>query len=527
MTGLDTKNIRPVPVLHPYLGKDVPWLLAAQAEARSEQVFLVWEDFGQPPQQWTYEAFWRAVRGFAAGLAERGVGVGDPVLIHMDNCPEFLVSWFACSVIGAIAVTTNTRYAPDELNYAINHARTQVALTQPQYLDLVGKAGSGLDFIAVTSDASTGQEERVVGWSELELDSEPPIRAPDPMSPLCVQYTSGTTARPKGVVWTHANGLWCGQINTQHFLLTEADIAMTVFPLFHTNAMGYSVLGTLWSGGTVVLQPKFSASRYWNVVVRNQCTWSSINGFVMQALSELPVPSHKLRYWPIGVGDVDFVEKHFGVKLIGMWGMTETVGHGIISYPQVKGREGAIGMVAPEYEIAVRDEHGADLQPTDGGVTGRLLIRGVPGLTIFKEYLHDPEATANSFDDDGWFETGDLVTVFADGSIVFSDREKDMLKIGAENVAASEIERVVQSVPGVAELAVVGRPDKMLDEVPVVFVRAPEEGFAELTEAIKAACEDQLADFKRPREVIRVDDFPRSTIDKISKKELRARFQED
>lgn len=525
MTGLDNRNTCPVPVLHPYLGKDVPWLLESQAESRGEQVFLVWEDFDHPPQQWTYEAFWNEVRGFAAGLAGRGLGVGDAVLIHMDNCPEFLVGWFACAVIGAIAVTTNTRYAPDELNYAINHARVRVALTQPQYLDLVHGAGCDLEFIAVTGVPGAGQKERVVAWPQLQLHSEPPARAPDPMLPLSVQYTSGTTARPKGVVWTHANGLWCGQINTQHFLLTEADIAMTVFPLFHTNALGYSVLGTLWSGGTVVLQPKFSASRYWDVVVRNQCTWSSINGFVMQALSDLPVPSHKLRYWPIGVGDVEFVEKHFGVKLIGMWGMTETVGHGIISYPQVKGREGAIGMVAPEYEIAVRDKHGADLQPDVDGVTGRLLIRGVPGLTIFKEYLHDPQATANCFDDDGWFETGDLVTIFTDGSIVFSDREKDMLKIGAENVAASEIERVVQSVPGIAEVAVVGRPDRMLDEVPVVFVRAPEEGFAELAEAISAACEAQLADFKRPREVIRVDDFPRSTIDKISKKELRARFE--
>ena len=181
----------------------------------------------------------------------------------------------------------------------------------------------------------------------------------------------------------------------------------------------------------------------------------------------------------------------------------------------------SIGRAAPEYEIRVTDDDG---RPTEPGDTGNLLIKGIPGLSLFSEYLHNEKATRESFDEHGYFITGDRVTLLDDGFIKFGDRAKDMLKVGGENVAASEIEQVVAVVPGVREAAVVAKKHPMLDEVPVVFI-IPLAGVAgapaDLKDNVMAACRKSLADFKVPREIIFVDEMPRSTLEKVAKAELR------
>jgi crotonobetaine/carnitine-CoA ligase len=212
-----------------------------------------------------------------------------------------------------------------------------------------------------------------------------------------------------------------------------------------------------------------------------------------------------------------------GIKMIGWWGMTETISHGIVGDPYTPNRSMAIGRPAPEYESAVVRGDGT---PVDDDETGQLLIRGVRGVSLFAEYLNQPTATADAFDDDGWFATGDLVTPHADGYITFADRSKDMLKVGGENVAASEIERVAAMVPGVTEVAVVAGSDPGLDEVPIAFVIGGPTA-AGLDDAVRDACADQLADFKVPRRVILVDEMPRSTLGKVNKAELRRSLQAD
>jgi crotonobetaine/carnitine-CoA ligase len=181
----------------------------------------------------------------------------------------------------------------------------------------------------------------------------------------------------------------------------------------------------------------------------------------------------------------------------------------------------SIGRAAAEYQIRIVDDDGA---PTMVGDTGNLLIKGIPGLSLFKEYLHNERATRESFDEHGYFITGDRVTLLENGFIKFGDRAKDMLKVGGENVAASEIEQVIITVPGVREAAVVAKKHPMLDEVPVVFI-IPQTGVAKIPETLHddvlTACRKALADFKVPREVHFVDDMPRSTLEKVAKNELR------
>jgi carnitine-CoA ligase len=322
-------------------------------------------------------------------------------------------------------------------------------------------------------------------------------------------------------LWTHANALWGAKINAVHQDLHEGDVHQTYLPLFHTNALAYSMLSSLWVGGTCVIQPRFSASRFWSVALAHGCTWTSTIPFCMKALLEQEVPNnHKFRLWGTAVCDPPAFAR-FGIKIIGWWGMTETITHGIVGEIDQPNTPLSIGRPAAEYSIRITDDDGA---PTEVGDTGNLAVKGVPGLSLFKEYLHNEKAARESFDEHGYFLTGDRVTLLENGYIRFGDRAKDMLKVGGENVAASKIEQVIAVVPGVREAAVVAKKHAMLDEVPVVFVipldgveRAPKE----LHDTIMNACRSALADFKVPREIRFVDEMPRSTLEKVAKAELR------
>ena len=513
-------------IVGPFAGLDVPWLLEMRARTRRDHPFLIWAPFDVPARKWCYGEFHDRVGALAAGFLKRGIKPGDFVLIHLDNCIEAMLAWFACAELGAVAVTTNTRSAAAELNYFADHCGAVAAITQPAYAQIIAENCKGLRWIAVIShDAGAPAQHAAPRGDTFEaLFAEAvdrPRRATDPLAPCSVQYTSGTTSRPKAVLWTHANALWGAKVNAAHQDLHEGDVHQTYLPLFHTNALAYSMLSILWVGGSCVIQPRFSASRFWRVALEHGCTWTSTIPFCMKALLEHEIPNnHKFRLWGSAVCEPPAFAA-FGVKIIGWWGMTETITHGIVGEVDQPNTPMSIGRAAAEYSIRIVDDDG---RPTGVGDTGNLAIKGVPGLSLFAEYLHNAKATEESFDEHGYFLTGDRVTPLERGYIRFGDRAKDMLKVGGENVAASEIEQVIALVPGVREAAVVGKKHAMLDEVPVVFI-IPQDGLArmprDLHEAVMAACRKALADFKVPHEIRFVDEMPRSTLEKVAKNELR------
>ncbi len=197
-------------IVSPFDGLDVPWLLKLRAEVRRDHPFLIWAPFDAPARRWSYGEFHERVGALAAGLARRGVKPGEYVLIHLDNCIEALLAWFACVELGAVAVTTNTRSAPAEIEYFADHCGAVAAITQPAYAEVVAQNCRNIRWMAVTShDAGTAPAQAVSrgdGFESLFADSaDRPRRATDPLAPCSVQYTSGTTSRPKAVLWTHAN----------------------------------------------------------------------------------------------------------------------------------------------------------------------------------------------------------------------------------------------------------------------------------------------------------------------------------
>lgn len=494
-----------------------------QAHARREpdRLFFTWQAFDRDPVHYSYGRFEREVQALAAGLQRRQLSVGDRVLVHLENAPEFLVCWMACAAAGFVAVTTNSRSSGDELRYFVQDSAVAGAITQPRFSSLVQGAAPRLKWLAcVDHDAGVPAEipascEPYSALCANASDFHAP--APDLLRPLSVQYTSGTTARPKGVVWTHANALWAARINALNEDLRADDCHFVYLPLFHTNSIAFSFLPSIWMGSRMLLTPKWSTSRFWAYAVEHGCTWVSLIGLSIRALLTMPPPArHGIRMFGTGVCIDAFPV--LGVKTIGWWGMTETVSPGIVGDVRGPNRAGAIGRAATQYQIAVVDDQD---RPVPYEQTGHLKIKGIPGLTLFAGYLGQPDATAASFDGRGWFRTGDLVTPHADGYYTFADRSKDMLRVGAENVAASEVERVIQAVPGVTEAAVVGRADEKLDEVPVAFLIARSGLEMEVERAVKAACDTLLADFKRPRAIYLVKELPRSTIAKINKAELR------
>ena len=515
------------PYHSPYAGLDMGSLLETRARAHGKRNFLTWAPFDRPSKSWTYAAFQEDVARLAHGLTRRGVGPGDRVMIHLENSPEYLLAWHALARTGAVAVATNARASGEELAWFAQHSAVKAAVTQPNLSARVQEMCTGLEWLAVT-DHDAGTEpldaDRPVG--EMRFDSllgdasKAPAPAGDGSRPAAIHYTSGSTARPKGVVWTHDNVLWGGQVSANHERLTEADRHLVTLPLFHVISGIYAVMASLWAGAQVVLQPRFSSSAFWPAAIEHRCTWAALVPFCTRALRREPVPDqHWFRNWGHAILDSS-VEEHYRVPLLGWWGMTEIITHGIVGDPGLNKRDGAIGRPAPEYRLAVLRDDGRPVEP---GETGELRIQGTPGLSIFREYLDDQEATARSFDERGYFITGDLVTVHEDGLLSFAERAKDMLKVGGENVSPTEVERTILQVDGVREVAVVGKPDPMRGEVPVAFVvPADKQGTSVLTSAIEARCQNALADFKQPRDIRFLDAMPRTGgAAKISKPELR------
>jgi carnitine-CoA ligase len=515
----------PTDTISPFAGYDIAALIEERGRQRGDHPFIVWAPFEGAEEIWSYARFAETVARLAGGLAARGVKPGDRVLVHLENCPEALLARFACAWLGAVCVGTNAMAAGPELAYFAEATRAVAAITQPKHAAMLAQHAPGLGWIAVTAtDAGTPPAPGTapkVGESFDSLIGDPlPRRTPDPMAPSSIMFTTGTTSRAKAVVWTHANVLWAAQLGALQQALRADDVALVFLPLYHVVGLTWSFMPMLWIGGTIVLQPRFSSSRFWPVALHHRATLASQVGFTAVALRKQEVPrDHSFRQWIVSHHDIENLARFNVASCIGSYGMTELVAPVIVGDPWAQPRPRSLGRPSLGYRIKIVDDDGALVPP---GGTGRLLVGGVRGLSIFLEYDGNPAANGEAFDDDGFFRTGDIATLHEDGWIQFVDRAKDLIKVGGEGVASSEVEAVIRATEGVREAAVVGRPDAVYGEVVAAFVELDAGADeAAIRARILAGCQASLAKFKVPREIIVVAELPRIGNGKIPKAKLR------
>jgi carnitine-CoA ligase len=480
----------------------------------------------RPGEQVTYRQFFDLVVGAATLLYEEGCRSGDRLLLCLDNQLELIVCAFACPYLGMTAVVVNNKLCHEELNQLIHDSQPACIVTNPVYAEVFGVLlQSVAHSIIFASDIGSGR----AGGSGLRTlcpagsDSLPMVSV-DAIDPAFIFYTSGTTATPKGVLITHAHACWAVQQNIAHLGVDQRDVTYLFAPLYHVMAFSYQMLTTLLSGGNIVMRKVFNASRFWDDSLNYRCTWTAVLPHVCNALGVFPVAEkHFYRFWGFGSKNLA-VEAMFGVNTVGWWGMTELFAIGSLTDlndPMVP--DFSVGRLARGYESRLVDVR-AGGGPFDAEINGELQVKGDRGRTIFLGYFNDQQETGHAFTPDGWFITGDRFFQDRERTLFFDVRLKDIIRVAGENISTAEVEFTVYRTGFVKEVAVVAREDRLLGEVPVACVRLNESGMADpehARSAIMAACKERLADFKQPRDIVVLSDFPRAELGKIAKKRLK------
>ncbi|OGL47749.1 MAG: hypothetical protein A2W05_03990 [Candidatus Schekmanbacteria bacterium RBG_16_38_10] len=509
--------------------KNLRKLLEFQAENYPNKIFLIFIDRNDNVEAVTYKEFNEKVNRLANGLLSLGVKKGDFVTCNLPNSTGFCLTWFATSKIGAIMIPTNTMSQSDEMEYMLNHSESSTLITDPEYVGMIdsikGKCPKLKNLILYRA------EEAPKGYlllSDIIKNSSPEL-APtkvDPMDVSTMLYTSGTTARPKGVLLTHANSLWIGEALACEQKLTSEDRHICVLPLFHVNAMYISFMPTLTAGASIIVCERFSASRYFDFVRRFGATITSLVATnVRQLLLQPRQPddaNHKMRRicFAIAITDEqwDEFEARFDCTLYDLYGLTETLAPCTFTAMHAKRKRGSVGFPIFGDEIKIVDDDRKELAYNE---VGEIAVKGIPGVQLMKGYYKNPEATAAVLDKNNWFYTGDFGKMDEDGHVYFIDRKKDVIKRAGENVAANEVERVLTEHPAVLEAAVIGVPDEMRDEAVKAFVML-KDGQSITLEALQQYCGTKLAKFKIPQYIDFVTGFPKTSIGKIQKNILKA-----
>jgi carnitine-CoA ligase len=508
----------------------LPDLLALQAARQGGKEFLVYEDAAGDISRYTYAQFAGIVDRFANALVARGVAKGDRIALMVTNSPEFLQSWLAINQAGAVMVPVNVFYAADELRHLLVSSGAVGFVCEPRFVDVFTQVAEACANVRVRllaksndRDAASNAGFELLGTALEQASAAHSVVRVEPDAPSQVVYTSGTTSRPKGAVISHRASVTQGVVNSQHFGMTANERCCVVLPLFHVNGQYCSVVPTLTVGGTLVLLEAYSATNYWSQVRRHDCTFMSIVPMLLRTMLAQPERAddgeHHLRlsFYALPTTDAewDAFETRFKVTLVEGYGLSETLGI-CTANPWLHGprKRHCIGLPVLGRQMRIVDEDFNELPP---GQVGRIVVRGEP---LFSGYLGDPEASRACMSD-GWFDTGDNGSMDEDGYFYFFDRSKDVIKRAGENVAATEVERVLDEHPEIAESAVIGVPDPLRDEAVKAFVvLAPGASLDDA--AIQAWCTARLSKFKVPTLIEYRASLPRTSIGKIMKHVLKA-----
>ena len=452
-------------------------------------------------------------------LAAHGVKPGDRVAVQAEKSATALILYLACLRAGAVYLPLNTGYTPSELAYFVRDAEPRLFVCSDKNRQKIEAALPGVEILTISDDGSSG--------SLVTQAADAPQTFPDApvgMNHLAsILYTSGTTGRSKGAMLSHGNLHSNAQSLIQAWAFSQADVLLHALPIFHIHGLFVATNVSLLSAATILLLPKFDPDSIFQALPEatvmmgvptfytrllkddrlNRDTTKHMRLFVS---GSAPLLAETHRQW----------EARTGHALLERYGMTETNMN--TSNPYHGARiPGSVGMPLPGVELRIADDDG---NPVANGEIGMIEIRGP---NVFQGYWNMPEKTAAEFRKDGFFITGDLGLIGADGYVRIVGRGKDLIITGGLNVYPSEVESLLDAIFGVEEAAVVGLPHEDFGEgVTAFLVTKPD---AQLTEAgVLDALRDRLARFKQPKRVIFVKQLPRNTMGKVQKSALREEY---
>ena len=486
-------------------------------------------------------------RRVASALNKRGIGKNDTVSLLTFNTPEMFECHFAVPLAGAVINTINTRLDAATVAYIIDHGEAKMFIVDRELWPVLKEAltlCTGAPEIIIVDDADAAvKPELPAGKHTLYKDlvdaGDPDYRGEplhDEWQALSLNYTSGTTGRPKGVVYHHRGAYLMSMGTVPSWGLTPHPNYLYTVPMFHCNGWGHAWTMTLMAG-TIHCLRAFSPKAVFDMIDAHGITHFGGAPVVLNMLANAPAAEQKTFERPISVmtagapppASVLEAMAKFNFDVMHVYGLTETYGHILQSAPQVdwaqksiteqaelKARQGV--RFAMTDAVTIIDTDGAPV-PHDGDTMGEIVIRG---NTVMKGYLKDSGATQEAFSNTPsgeWFVSGDLGVIYPDGYIQLKDRAKDIIISGGENISSVEVETALYKHPSVALAAVVAMPDPKWGEVPCAFVELKEEASeAELIEF----CGNNMARFKRPKRVI-FGELPKTATGKIQKKQLRER----
>jgi fatty-acyl-CoA synthase len=505
---------------------------------------------------WTYRELASRVVQRARMLRKAGVRPGDRVAYLMPNVPEMLAAHFAVPLAGAVLVAINTRLAPEEIRYILDHSGAELLVVDAEYAPTVAPVAGVLETVrtiavavdplgppaavriqgAVSFDALLA--EVIDGTADLTESDDLSWDVGDERAPIAINYTSGTTGRPKGVVYTH-RGAYLNSFGEIFHSGHDADsVYLWTLPMFHCNGW-CTAWAVVAAGGTQVCLREVRGEKVWELIDRHQV--SHFNGAPTVVTTVLNSSrAHSLdRSVVITVAGAPpspstlHEAESMGFTIVHVYGLTETYGPYAVCVWQdgwrllpaeerarLQARQG-VGMVQAERirVVATAWDAGQLVDvPADGHTMGEIVMRG---NNVMRGYHRDAEATAAAFAG-GWFHSGDLGVVHPDGYVELLDRAKDVIISGGENISTVEVQHAVASHPDVLEVAVVGVPDEKWGERPKAFV-VPRAGRVLVEEEVLQHVRSRIAGYKVPRDVEIVAALPKTSTGKVQKYQLRER----
>ncbi len=469
----------------------------------------------------SHSAFHAMAGQYANALRAAGVGVGDRVAVHIQKSPEALALYAGCVRAGAVFLPLNTAYTAAELDYFVGDSGAALFVCDPKEVEALAPIAEakGCRLMSLGGDGAGSLADLVASQPSAFANAD---RATDDLAALL--YTSGTTGRSKGAMLTHGNLLSNAQALVQEWRFTDQDVLLHALPIFHSHGLFVATNVMLLAGGAMIFLPKFDQETVL-VQLPQATSMMGVPTFYTRLLDDprfdAKLTAHMRLFIsgsaPLLAETHERFEERTGHRILERYGMTETSMN--TSNPYLGDRRaGTVGFPLPGVEVKVCDpDTGAELPQ------GEIGVLEVRGPNVFKGYWQMPEKTKAELRADGFFITGDLARIDADGYVTIVGRGKDLIISGGYNIYPKEIELLLDDQPGVAESAVVGAPHPDFGES-VVAVLVPEPGVDLDLVAIEARVKESLAGFKRPKHIAVLPELPRNTMGKVQKNQLRDQF---